>query len=626
MKRILVLFILIFGLSRTTLAADNLILTFWGPSLDVPTAEKWNNYLAVFEKLRTLGFTQIGIHGPYSSLAPDDPAGQPAWEKYVARAGELRAVGFNLALHFSPGRILKDPRELDPQTHDANGQNLKYFDGDNFAVTNCAAWVGNCEQSNLALDPAYDGVVWQKELKLLEALVRRANLQAGDVVLIDNEIWGGNLGWKKWYYFYQNNPTAGAYPDLLNRSVSRYHGSAEDRNAQFMDYWQTRGAELKAVVKKYSPNSLVLFYGENVSDAREDLPLNERNCTVNGRAVRSCLCSAIDEKVVCPINEITYAPIGTGDARSPTMYYLPDWQKYEADFAAGDFNGAYPWVSFSTSARNGSYQSTTWDSKLTQKLGWRLREEGINGVIVYPGPYDHNVEVDYFLLQAQSLADGFLRRLDPDSPPPPPPPPPSDTAPPSAITDLKLTGLYPNGQVGLNWRAPHQDGSNPTSGSAASYDRRYHSGTPITETNWSQALAVIDEPAPRSPETVEIYYLLNLTPGAYYVAIRSRDAAGNLSPLSNNLLVTIPEPVNQNQPPPPPEKIIPLPPPPILTKVPVATTTTSRPTTVAPVIAVDNAVRVAELKIQLEKLLNLLISLLKQRLEQLISVQPNRLR
>ncbi|MFH1170883.1 MAG: putative glycoside hydrolase, partial [Candidatus Vogelbacteria bacterium] len=60
------------------------------------------------------------------------------------------------------------------------------------------------------------------------------------------------------------------------------------------------------------------------------------------------------------------------------------------------------------------------------------------------------------------------------------------------------------------------------------------------ESNWSQAVQVNDEPAPRTPGTVEIYFLSNLPPGTYYVAIKSQDSAGNLSALSNNLLVTIP--------------------------------------------------------------------------------------
>ncbi len=634
-KSFLVIFILLF--SQTIFAADDLILTYWGPSLDIPTDEQWSNYLETFKKLEEIGFTQVGIHGPYLSLNPDDPAGQQAWEKYVVRTSELRAAGFKLALHFSPGRILKDPKELDPQTHRSNGQNLKYFDGAGFVVTNCASWVGDCERSGLAVDPAYDGVVWQKELKLLETLIQRANIQSSDLVLFDNEIWGGNLGWEKWYYFYQNHPTLGAYPNLLNSSVSRYSGSREERNAQFIDYWQARNIDLKNVVKRYSPNSLVLFYGENIPDARENLPLNDRNCTVNNRAVRSCLCSAIDEKVICPIREITYAPIGTGDARSPTMYYLPDRQKFESDFAAGDFGGSYPWLSFSTSERNGSYQSTSWDSKITQKLGLRLREKGIDGIIIYPGPYDHNVSVDYFLLQAKALVDGFLRRLDPDAPPPLPPPPlppppPSDTAPPSAITDLKLTGLYPNGQIGLNWRAPYQDADNPASGSAVSYDLRYRLDTPITEANWSQAVAVTDEPSPRAPETVEIYFLSNLNPDAYYVAIRSRDAAGHLSPLSNNLLITVPEPPRPKQTSPPP--ILPSPPPSAISTttaisptiaapsppipVIVATTTiTANSRTAAPTVVADNSVQLAELKIRLVELLKILIGLLKQQLEQL---------
>jgi hypothetical protein len=123
---------------------------------------------------------------------------------------------------------------------------------------------------------------------------------------------------------------------------------------------------------------------------------------------------------------------------------------------------------------------------------------------------------------------------------------PSDSTPPQTITDLKLTGTYPNGQAGLNWRAPYEDSSDPTSGMVTSYDIRY-ARDPITDSSWSRATEVTDEPTPRAPGTVEIYLLSNLAPGTYYVAIKSQDAAGNVSALSNNLLVTIPEPPEGNE-------------------------------------------------------------------------------
>ncbi|MFH1170430.1 MAG: CARDB domain-containing protein [Candidatus Vogelbacteria bacterium] len=115
---------------------------------------------------------------------------------------------------------------------------------------------------------------------------------------------------------------------------------------------------------------------------------------------------------------------------------------------------------------------------------------------------------------------------------------PSDLTSPQTITDLKLTGTYPNGQAGLNWRAPYEDNNNPASGAVVAYDIRYQIKSPITDNSWSRAIQVADEPAPRAPGTVEIYLLSNLTPRqTYYVAMKSQDAVGNISALSNNVVV-----------------------------------------------------------------------------------------
>jgi uncharacterized repeat protein (TIGR02543 family) len=150
-------------------------------------------------------------------------------------------------------------------------------------------------------------------------------------------------------------------------------------------------------------------------------------------------------------------------------------------------------------------------------------------------------------------------------------PTPADTTPPSTITDLKLTGTYPNGQVGLNWRAPYEDSNNPTSGAVTSYDIRYQIKSPITDSSWSRAVQVTDEPTPRAPGTVEIYFLSNLTSRqTYYVAIRSQDAMGNISALSNNVVIKMPI-----SPTPLPPPIIPSPIDPIPIPLPLLPTTTA---------------------------------------------------
>ncbi|MFH1170132.1 MAG: hypothetical protein V1704_01060, partial [Candidatus Vogelbacteria bacterium] len=124
------------------------------------------------------------------------------------------------------------------------------------------------------------------------------------------------------------------------------------------------------------------------------------------------------------------------------------------------------------------------------------------------------------------------------------PPSPVDLIPPSTI-DFKFTSLYTQGRAGLNWRAPYEDSNDPNSGAVSAYDLRY-SLSPITETSWnsssgSQVIQVTDEPTPRDPNTVEIYILSGLLPSyTYHVAIKSQDAAGNISALSNNVVITIP--------------------------------------------------------------------------------------
>jgi hypothetical protein len=91
------------------------------------------------------------------------------------------------------------------------------------------------------------------------------------------------------------------------------------------------------------------------------------------------------------------------------------------------------------------------------------------------------------------------------------------------------------GPVSIQFTAPGDDWPN---GTASSYDLRY-SNAPITDGNFASATPVVGEPLPQaagSHETIEV----NLTPGVYFFAIRTRDEVPNTSDLSNVIGVFVP--------------------------------------------------------------------------------------
>lgn len=104
---------------------------------------------------------------------------------------------------------------------------------------------------------------------------------------------------------------------------------------------------------------------------------------------------------------------------------------------------------------------------------------------------------------------------------------PADTAPPASVT-VTATSVG-NRTASLQWIAPlDTGGASPT---AASYEGRIRTGGGIrNETEWNAAAPISGLPAPQAPGTVETHALAGLAPGtSYTVAIRARDAAGNLA-------------------------------------------------------------------------------------------------
>lgn len=87
----------------------------------------------------------------------------------------------------------------------------------------------------------------------------------------------------------------------------------------------------------------------------------------------------------------------------------------------------------------------------------------------------------------------------------------------------------------LRWTAP---GDDSTLGRAAGYDVRF-SLFPITTSNWSGATPFLGAPLPSMPGTQESFTVTGLNLSlTYYVAVRTRDERGNISKISNQLLIT----------------------------------------------------------------------------------------
>ena len=126
------------------------------------------------------------------------------------------------------------------------------------------------------------------------------------------------------------------------------------------------------------------------------------------------------------------------------------------------------------------------------------------------------------LTLSSTVGTGEWGAVDPD--------PPDDTIPPAAITNLNAsTGSY-DGSIDMSWTAPGDDGN---IGIASSYQIRYSTST-ISESNWSSATSFGSPPLPAAAGTGQSTTVSGLVPGAtYFIAIKTTDDYGNVSPLSN---------------------------------------------------------------------------------------------
>ena len=111
----------------------------------------------------------------------------------------------------------------------------------------------------------------------------------------------------------------------------------------------------------------------------------------------------------------------------------------------------------------------------------------------------------------------------------------ADTTPPTTIANLSGT-LALCDSIRLSWPAPSHTAWNGVVEAATTSDIRY-STSQINSSNWSSATPVTSQmpPAPGTPGAAQTTWVRGLQAGrTYYFAIKTADAAGNWSGLSNS--------------------------------------------------------------------------------------------
>ncbi len=105
---------------------------------------------------------------------------------------------------------------------------------------------------------------------------------------------------------------------------------------------------------------------------------------------------------------------------------------------------------------------------------------------------------------------------------------------PEAVTDLVIEELRADG-ITLNWTVPQDFGENTSQ--ISGYDIRY-ALSEITESTWGSAIKFRKLPNASVPKTLEAFtFTGEPRDSAYYIALKSYDALGNFSALSNVLTV-----------------------------------------------------------------------------------------
>ena len=107
----------------------------------------------------------------------------------------------------------------------------------------------------------------------------------------------------------------------------------------------------------------------------------------------------------------------------------------------------------------------------------------------------------------------------------------NDGTPPSGIVDLTVTGTGPS-SVTLTWSSPVDDTA------ATAYEMRI-GPDPVSLVTWEASTPVAGLPAPKGKNEPQTFTVTGLSAGTWYFGIRSRDAAGNWSQVSNSPMATL---------------------------------------------------------------------------------------
>lgn len=174
---------------------------------------------------------------------------------------------------------------------------------------------------------------------------------------------------------------------------------------------------------------------------------------------------------------------------------------------------------------SGGSEPLIWEVSGNLPEGLSLDQERgiVSGALIVPGIYDIEVTVK----DAGGASDTEIFRISVVEP--------HDITAPDAIKDLRVA--YVSGSsVLLVWTAPADDS---LTGTAALHDLRYMEDcTSPSGLDWEKALEAWSESRPQAG-TLHTYTLSGLsTDKSYCIAIKSMDAGGNISPVSNIVLLS----------------------------------------------------------------------------------------